>query len=124
MSAAAPAPIIQQEFTRDQFAALLRNKQTDLVVKVGAEWCGPCKKMEPIFHSWHERSNGARVQFIMIDVDECFDLYAHWKRTKIAPAIPTLMYFRRDNHDLVPDEVVVGADPAQINAFFARISAA
>lgn len=42
------------------------------VIKFGAEWCGPCKRLEPTIVSLKEKFNveGSGVEVISIDVDE------------------------------------------------------
>lgn len=42
------------------------------VIKFGAEWCGPCKMLEPTIVSLKEKFNveGSGVEVISVDVDE------------------------------------------------------
>ena len=34
--------------------------------------------------------------------------------------IPAILCYYKDNHNYVPDDIVIGADVPQINAFFTR----
>jgi hypothetical protein len=34
--------------------------------------------------------------------------------------IPAILGYYKDNHNYVPDDIVIGADVPQINAFFTR----
>ena len=40
-----------------------------VVVKFSAEWCGPCKQIEPIYYAIAK--NAISVKFLVVDVDEC-----------------------------------------------------
>ncbi len=43
------------------------------VVEFGGQWCGPCKKLEPIMEELQEELAG-RVKFFTVDVGESPDL--------------------------------------------------
>lgn len=40
-------------------------------IKFGAEWCGPCKKMQPHFEELSERKGFKNIRFYSVDVDLC-----------------------------------------------------
>ena len=39
------------------------------VLYVGATWCGPCKKIKPIFHEL-EQQYGQKLKFVHLDLDQ------------------------------------------------------
>ncbi|NAZ25783.1 MAG: thioredoxin, partial [Thermofilum sp.] len=55
-----------------------------------AEWCAPCRLIEPIFESLAEKYKG-KVAFLRVNVDENPDLAAEYQ----VMSIPTLIVFSR-----------------------------
>jgi thioredoxin 1 len=112
-------PILTEIENRNHFAELLKQNPGLFIIKFGAEWCGPCKKIEGLVHEWFNKTND-KVQCAVIDVDESFDIYAFLKSKKMVNGIPAILCYYKDNHNYVPDDIVIGADVPQINAFFTR----
>lgn len=40
------------------------------IIKISAEWCGPCKALAPIFHKVSEMEEFKNVEFKEYDVDD------------------------------------------------------
>ena len=112
-------PILTEIENRNHFAELLKQNPGLFIIKFGADWCGPCKKIERLVHEWFNKTND-KVQCALIDVDESFDIYAFLKSKKMVNGIPAILCYYKDNHNYVPDDIVIGADVAQVNAFFTR----
>jgi thiol-disulfide isomerase/thioredoxin len=112
-------PILTEIENRNHFAELLKQNPGLFIIKFGADWCGPCKKIEGLVHEWFNKTND-KVQCAVIDVDESFDIYAFLKSKKMVNGIPAILCYYKDNHNYVPDDIVIGADVPQINAFFTR----
>jgi thioredoxin 1 len=104
---------------RNHFAELLQTNPGLFIIKFGADWCGPCKKIEGLVQEWFSKTND-KVQCAIIDVDESFDIYAFLKSKKMVNGIPAILCYEKGNHNYVPNDVVIGADVQQVNAFFAR----
>jgi thioredoxin 1 len=63
------------------------------VIKLGAEWCAPCKAMSPTIKSLKEKYDaieGSNVNIIEIDVDENPELGEKYK----VKNIPTLVFVK------------------------------
>lgn len=114
-----PLPIITEIPSLDQFAEQLKTNPGLLILKFGAAWCGPCKRIEPLVHDWVEKLP-ENVQFCMIDIDECFDLYVFLQKKKMINGVPGMLCYYKNNLNYIPNDSVVGADSNEINAFFER----
>jgi hypothetical protein len=55
-----------------------------------------------------------------IDVDECFDVYSMLKSKKMVNGIPALLCYKKGNTTFIPDDMVTGAEPTALHAFFNR----
>lgn len=60
-----------------------------VVAKFGAEWCGPCKTMEPIIESVTNQLEN-KVKVMSIDVEDEPDLATKYKIRNV----PTILYFK------------------------------
>ena len=112
--------IVTEFESRHQFMELLQFNPGYVVVKLGAEWCGPCQKLHDLVDKFFNDVPKEYVVCCDIDVDESFDLYAYLKQKKIVTAIPALLCYYKNNKQLIPDDVLIGADKDQLNSFFQR----
>jgi len=113
--------IITHIENRKEFMDLLQVNPGCIVLKFGATWCGPCKKIalqvEDGFMNMPEN-----VICGDIDVDESFDVFAFLKNKKMTSGgIPVILCYKKGNITYVPDDSVLGADPREIDAFFKRV---
>lgn len=111
--------IISTFSSRQEFLNVLQLNPGLVIVKLGAEWCGPCKKIKPVLEAFFA-SSPANVVCADIDVDESFDFYAALKSKKMVNGIPVILCYKKGNVNLFPDDSVTGADPVQLDAFFKR----
>jgi len=98
----------------------LQNNPGVFIMKLGAEWCGPCKKIEPLVKELMTKVPTDKIQCAIIDVDESFELYAFLKTKKMVNGIPAILAYHAGNTHYIPDDVVIGADPSQIIELFNR----
>lgn len=107
------------EMSKESFSQLLMNNNGVLIIKFGAEWCGPCKKIDPLVYDWMNKlSTQPNIQCAIIDIDESFEIYAFLKSKKMVNGIPVILCYKKGNLTWIPDKAVVGADETQINIFF------
>ena len=104
---------------RQSFLDLLAINPGIVLVKFGATWCGPCKKIESNVHHFFN-SSPKNVICAVIDVDESFDLYSCLKSKKMVNGIPVILCYKKGNVSYIPDDSVTGADINQLNHFFMR----
>jgi len=113
--------IISEIATRDAFFHLLKNNPGLVILKLGAEWCGPCKQIKHIVHAFFATSP-ADVVCGDIDVDQSFDFYSMLKSKKMVNGIPVMLCYKKGNLSFIPDDIITGADPPGLDAFFKRCS--
>ena len=134
----------ERELSRLQFEEILRQNPGNVIVKFGATWCGPCKRIEAQVGQWFDLltkcdkgpkgpSDPTVLQTedptvsqptnicIAIDVDNSIDLYGAFKSRRQVNGIPAILLFKKGNLSYIPDDMVVGADPRQVNDFFTGI---
>ena len=114
-----PLPLISELHSLQSFSELLQNNPGLVIIKFGAEWCGPCKKIEGLVNNWFSRMPD-NVQPAIIDVDECFEVYGFLKTKKRVNGIPVILCYYKGNYNYISDDTVIGADEKQINLFFER----
>lgn len=107
---------------RNDFLSLLAKNPTKVVViKFGATWCGPCKKIAGLVAT-HFSNMPNNVICCDLDVDTNTDVYEFLRSKKMVNAIPTILCFRGSNMiSYVPDFSAIGANPKDINTFFERV---
>jgi hypothetical protein len=113
-------PIITKIDDRNHFVEILLANPGAIIIKFGATWCGPCKMIENQVHTLMNMMPN-NVQCIIVDVDECVDLYSFLKTKKMVNGIPVILVYYKGNTNYIPDDRVVGADVNQINKLFTNV---
>jgi thioredoxin 1 len=80
-----PEPVTDSWFRQ----AVLDSSQP-VVVKFGAEWCGPCRGMDAAMDTLQPQY-ASRAKFLKIDIDKTPNLFAHYRSGR---GIPQIMIFR------------------------------
>ena len=104
---------------RDIFMELLTKNPGLIVIKFGAKWCGPCKRIKNVVYGFFA-SSPDDVLCCDIDVDESTDIYSFLKSKKMVNGIPVILCYKKGNTSFIPDDSVVGADPSELDRFFRR----
>jgi len=105
--------------SRQNFFDLLKVNPGLVLIKLGATWCGPCKKIAHVVDAFFA-SSPPEVICADIDVDQSFDLYSMFKHKKMVNGIPAILCYRKGNNTMIPDDSVVGIHPGDLDAFFKR----
>ena len=105
-----------------EFKTIIENNPGLVIIKYGAEWCGPCKKIDPLVKDWFDKfnENTPTVQTILVDVDTSFELYSFMKNKKMVQGIPAIHCYEKGTKSHIPNDMVFGASPLEINKFFNR----
>jgi len=105
---------------RSHFFHLLEQNKGVIIIKFGAEWCGPCKKChDQVVNCMQTMPAG--VECYIIDVDENIDVYAFLKSKKVVAGIPAILVYYAGSIAIAPTFTVTGADPVQINRIFDKV---
>ena len=75
--------------TDQSFESEVLTSTQPVLVDFSAEWCGPCKKLEPIVHEI-ATTYGDRLKVVKVDVDHSPATAARFA----VLSVPTLMLFR------------------------------
>ena len=111
--------IISEIVDRQAFMTLLQHNPGLIVLKLGAEWCGPCKTIKAAVNGFFA-SSPPEVVCGDIDVDNSFDFYSFLKSKKMVNGIPVLLCYKKGNSTYIPDDMITGSDPQQLHQFFIR----
>jgi thioredoxin-like negative regulator of GroEL len=111
--------VISEIANRQAFMTLLQHNPGLIVLKLGAEWCGPCKTIKTAVNGFFA-SAPPEVVCADIDVDNSFDFYSFLKSKKMVNGIPVLLCYKKGNSTYIPDDMITGSDPAQLHQFFTR----
>ena len=76
-----------------------------VVVDFYADWCGPCKIIEPVIHKLSEEYQG-KVKFVKVDTDANQELAMQFG----IMSNPTVMFFSKGK----VEDIVIGAVPATV----------
>jgi len=106
--------------TKDDFANQLQSNKGLFIIKFGAEWCGPCKKIDPLVYQWFSKIQSEIIQCAIIDIDDNFEIYAFLKNKKMVNGVPAILCYNKGTLTYVPDDFIIGANEEQINLFFTR----
>jgi thiol-disulfide isomerase/thioredoxin len=115
--------VVSEIASVEAFFSLLQNNPGLIIIKLGAEWCGPCKTIEPLVYELMSKVP-ATVKCAALDIDEeaNFDLYAFLKSKKMVNGVPVILFYKMGNKSWVPNDVVVGANPGVIRDLFQKYS--
>lgn len=62
----------------------------NVIVKVGGEWCGPCKRLEPILEMLRDKYE-SHIKYISIDCDDSPEIVSEYKIRNI----PTILFIKQ-----------------------------
>ena len=111
--------IITELPNKKVFHEALESNPGIIIIKFGAEWCAPCKKIETHVKILMNKMP-SNVQNYIVDIDDSLEIYSFLKNKKMVNGIPVILAYYKENTSYIPDDVVIGADAIKINEFFER----
>jgi thiol-disulfide isomerase/thioredoxin len=112
-----PLAILTQIYTVQDFKNCLLNNPGVFIMKLGADWCGPCRQIESLVVNFMKQAPD-NVQCAIVNVDEAAELYSFLKNKRMVSGIPAILAYYKGNLNYIPDANVIGADPQQILNLF------
>jgi len=114
-----PLPVIEDIPTKQSFLELLTNNPGLVIIKFSAQWCSPCRKIEPEVQKMIQFMPD-NVQMVIIDIDRSLDFYSFLKKNRVLNGVPVILCYKKGNVSCIPDDFVVGANVEKVNAFAER----
>ena len=117
--------IVFEELDLDNLKKILNEeKDKHIVIKFGATWCGPCKKIEStLFDCFLDMPEN--VICFDLDVDDNFELFGKLKSKKAVNTIPAILYYncKNDREDkwYLSDGASFSSDKVDVLKFFKQI---
>ena len=105
---------------KKEFLEMLKLNQSTIVFKFYADWCGPCKKIEPMVNDYFDNCPSP-VACYKVDVDESFNLFGMLKTKRILNGIPALLAYNKENSGVMPDDSCLSSNETEVKAFFDRV---
>ena len=84
------------------FDTVLADSETPVIVDFWADWCGPCKSMEPMLEEMSDLMGG-RLKFVKVNVDNDRELAIRYQ----VKSLPTLLVFQEGR----PVDTIIGCPP-------------
>jgi thiol-disulfide isomerase/thioredoxin len=107
-------PIINNINSVNDFNNLLANNPGLIIIKLTAEWCGPCKTIESKIKILFENMP-KNVQCVVVDIDKCIDFYSYLKKRRVINGVPSTLCYLKGNNSYIPDDFVIGASIDKIS---------
>ena len=104
----------------NDFSNEIKNNNNIFIVKLGAEWCGPCKAIEPLVDKYFKMLIEKKINCQQIDVDEALDIFAFLKRKRVITGIPAILLYKKNNDSYMPDDSVLSGNKDDVIQFFER----
>ena len=105
--------------TMEEFKTILENNPGMVMIKFSASWCSPCKRVEGHVMEWFNKMPN-NIQTIIVDIDNCIDVYGFLKTKKMLVGIPSILMYKKNNKGYVFDDSVSGSNPTEYDLFFKR----
>lgn len=111
--------IIHTNLTAEQYINIIKQNNGIVLFKLGATWCGPCQQILPLLNSALPQMPSSVTSYI-IDIDKSPEVFSLFKRRKLSSGVPVVCCYYKDNKEIYPDDMVIGADNGKLNDFFKR----
>jgi thiol-disulfide isomerase/thioredoxin len=98
-------------------------KNKTLIIKFGATWCGPCKKIKDLCNKCFLQMSENVICFD-IDIDENIEIFSALKTKKMVKGVPTILgYYCKNKRDqwYISDTSISGSDEKKVLEFFKNI---
>ncbi len=91
-----------QDVSSQHFETVIKDSQVPVLVDFWADWCAPCKAMEPMLEEMSDLMGG-KVRFVKVNVDEARQIATRYH----IQSVPTLLVFQEGR----PVDTITGVPP-------------
>ena len=102
-----------------QFTLLLTKNPGLLIIKFGADWCSPCKRIESLVNKWFMKMPN-NVQTVLVNIDKSIEIYSYLKNKKMLNGIPCILMYKKGNLGYGFDDAINNSNRNEIDQFFLR----
>ena len=102
--------------SRHVLMELIKQNPGHIVIKLGASWCGPCKRIEKNVNDFFIKCP-PNIICCDIDIDNNFDMYAFLKTKRMVDGVPTVLVYSKGNDSFIPDHLHSGGDVIGFESF-------
>jgi len=111
--------IVTEINNRAQFFNMLEANPGLIIVKFGANWCKPCKRIKEHVDNFFLQTPD-NIICCDINVDDCDEIYTFLRSKRMINGIPTILCYKKGNMEYTPDDNFSGADLNALDSFFKR----
>lgn len=109
--------VIIQFNDRLHFLECLKVNPGIIIVKFGANWCGPCRSIKELLETKFSQCDD-NIICCDLNVDDNADIYGFFKKNRQVNGIPAILAFFKGNITPFANLSVSGANLNEINVFF------
>jgi thioredoxin 1 len=78
-----------------------------IIIKVGAEWCMPCKSIAPLYHRFADNNKNSNIIFTEINTTDADDELLDYINVK---SLPTFLFY---NNSILTNKII-GCDSTKL----------
>jgi len=88
----------------------INKPNTKIIIKVGANWCEPCKKIAPLYTQFAENNNNSNIIYAEINSTDADEELLDFIEVK---SLPTFIFY--DNKNLT--NKIIGSDKIELSEY-------
>lgn len=111
--------VVTEINNRAQFFNMLEANQGLIIIKFGADWCKPCRKIKESVEKFFSQTPD-NIICCDIDVDDSNEVYTFLRSKRMINGIPTILCYKKGNTEYTPDDSFTGTDLNGLDSFFKR----
>jgi thiol-disulfide isomerase/thioredoxin len=88
----------------------INNPDTKIIIKVGADWCEPCKKITPLYTQFAENNNNSNIIYAEINSTDADEELLDFIEVR---SLPTFIFY--DNKKIT--NRIIGSDKMELSEY-------